>query len=106
MIGFWHLVFGKLCLPSQYAEEFADLSASHAICQSSDSWAKKTRDVLLSLMVEQFMSLLPDISICIRYENTDHSFMRKRFKTTARSLGFTGLNVHKMMIREPVHPLL
>lgn len=47
MIGFWHVVLGKLCLPSQYAEDFTDLDASHAICLSSDSWAKTARDVLL-----------------------------------------------------------
>lgn len=61
MIAFWHLVCGKLCLPSQYAEEFADLSASHAIWLSSDSRAKKSRDLLLRLMVERFTSLLPEI---------------------------------------------
>lgn len=61
MIAFWHLVCGKLCLPSQYAEEFVDLSASHAIWLSSDSRAKKSRDLLLRLMVERFTSLLPEI---------------------------------------------
>lgn len=48
MIGFWHVVSDKLCLPSQYAEEFADLSSPHTICRSSDFQLRKTRDVLQS----------------------------------------------------------
>lgn len=39
---FWHGLCAKLCLPSQYAEEFAELDPSHAICPSSDSPAKKS----------------------------------------------------------------
>lgn len=81
MAAFWHLVCGKLCLPSQYARGFADLDTSHAIWLSSDSPAKKSREVLLRLVVERFVSLLPEISfffffsICIWYQSTDHSLV-------------------------------
>lgn len=37
MIGFCHLLFAKLCLPFQYAEDFADLGCSLAICPSCES---------------------------------------------------------------------
>lgn len=43
---------------AQYAEEFANLDASHTIWLSSDSPAKESREVLLRLVEERFMSLL------------------------------------------------